>query len=54
MASLQPIGGTNYGLFHRPQLAKPLPTKKKKELAQGNSIKCKKGSGQGRKEIKVG
>ncbi len=35
MASLQPISGIDYGLFHRPQLAQPLPTKKKMNLLKG-------------------
>jgi hypothetical protein len=42
MASLQPIGGINCGPSHRPQLAQPLPTKKKMSLPKGISSNVKK------------
>ncbi|KAH9538938.1 hypothetical protein CY35_15G033800 [Sphagnum magellanicum] len=40
MASFQPIGGINCGPSHRPQLAQPLPTKKKMSLPKGISSNC--------------
>jgi len=35
MASLKPISGIDYGPSHQPQLAQPLPTKKKMNLLKG-------------------
>jgi hypothetical protein len=41
-------------LFSLAPTCTALANKKENELAQGNSIKCRKGYGQGRKEVKVG
>jgi len=53
MASLQLIGGIDYGLSHLPQLAQPLPTKKKMSLPKGIPSNVKKVLNKDERKLKL-
>jgi hypothetical protein len=53
MASLQPIGGINYGPSPWPQLAQPLPTKKKMNLPKGISSNAEKVINKDKRKLKL-
>jgi hypothetical protein len=53
MASLQPICGIDCGPYHRPQLAQPLPTKKKMSLPKGIPSNAKKVLDKDKRKLKL-